>query len=160
MQTVAHSPTERTPTAALTPRIAVRDYQNDALAKVEAAWQRGVRRMAIQLPTGSGKTIVFAELIRRRGGRALVLAHRDELIGQAADKIRMMIPDADVGIVKAEADETDAAIVVASVQTLSRPERLARLGRDFTTVIVDECHHAAAETYRDILQHVGCFDGQ
>ncbi len=142
----------------LGPRLPLRGYQSEAIRLIEAAWQRGVRRMALELATGGGKTIIFAELIRRRGGRAIILAHRDELIQQAADKVRMVAPGADVGIVKAESDETSAAIVVASVQTLARPARLARLGRDFTTVVVDECHHAAAETYRDILEHLGCFD--
>src|SRR5207245_9609855 len=58
------------------------------------------------------------------------------------------------GVVKAERDEHDAPVVVASVQTAYRPDRLARLGTDFNTVIVDEAHHATATTYQTILDHV------
>ena len=121
-----------------------------------AAADRGIRRPLVALPTGAGKTIVFAEVIRRRGGRALVLAHRDELITQAADKLRLVWPGVDVGVVKARRDETAASVVVASVQTLG-PKRLATLPTDFSTVVVDEAHHAAAPSYRRILQHVGAF---
>jgi len=138
--------------------IRLRPYQVDALTAIEQAEARGVDRQLIQLATGGGKTIIFAELIRRRGGRAFVLAHRDELISQAVDKLLMVMPGAEIGVVKAERNEIDANIIVASVQTLSRPARLARFPTEFTTVIVDECHHAAAESYRRILAHVGCCD--
>ncbi len=106
----------------------------------------------------TGKTVCFAHLIDRRPGRALVIAHRDELIQQAAGKLRQVAPTLEVGIVKAEQDQTAADVVVASVQTLARPSRLARLDRDFTTVIVDEAHHAAAKTYVAALKHLGVFD--
>lgn len=135
--------------------IALRDYQLDALAAVEAAAAEGITRQLIQLPTGAGKTIVFAELLRRRGGRSLVLAHRDELINQAVEKIRLVWPDADLGIVKAEKNETTAQVIVASVQTLARERRLQQLPRDFHTVVIDEAHHAAAESYQAILRYVG-----
>jgi len=135
--------------------ITLRDYQIDALDKIEAAKQRGIRRQLIHLPTGAGKTILFAEAIRREGGRALVLAHRDELISQAVDKLRMVMPDADIGVVKAELDQVGAMIVVASIQTLARPRRLERLGRDFNIVVIDEAHHAAAATYQAVLAYLG-----
>jgi superfamily II DNA or RNA helicase len=109
------------------------------------------------MPTGTGKTIVFGSVIMKRGGRGLVLAHRDELIEQAADKIRLINPDADLGIVKAAKDDCDADIVVASVQTLSRSWRLSRLRPNFRTVVVDEAHHASADSYLRILEHVGSF---
>lgn len=138
--------------------ITLRDYQIGVLDQVEAAKKRGVQRQLLHLPTGAGKTVIFAELIRREGGRALVLAHRDELIQQAADKIRMVIPNADIGIIKAERNELDHAIIIASVQTLARPSRLAQLDRDFTVVIIDECHHAAAASYQAILEYLGVLD--
>jgi superfamily II DNA or RNA helicase len=87
-----------------------------------------------------------------------MLAHRDELIQQAIDKLSMIIPDPAIGIVKAEQDQHDAPVVVASVQTLSRPKRLERLASNFATVVVDEAHHAPAETYRRVLTHLGSFD--
>ncbi len=136
----------------------MRPYQADALAAVEQAEARGIQRPLIALPAGTGKTVIFSHLIQQRNGRALVLAHRDELIEQAVEKIRRVKPKARLGIVKAERDEGRAPIVVASVQTLSRPSRLMRIGpEDFATVIVDEAHHATAETYQRILDHVGSF---
>src|SRR5919197_2238255 len=122
----------------------LRDYQLEAVEAVEDAAKRGVRRPLLVLPTGTGKTVVFAEVIRRRGGRGLILAHREELLEQAGQKVQLAVQDADVGIVKAERDEHDRDIVVASVQTLARQNRIARLARDWTTVVVDEAHHAAA----------------
>jgi len=133
----------------------LRAYQQDALGAVLGAHDRGVRSALLVMPTGSGKTVVFAHAILnllRPGERALVLAHRDELITQAVGKLRDVLGDAlPIGVVKAGSDETDTPIVVASVQTLSRPARLERLGDDFAVVIVDEAHHAAAETYRRVL---------
>ena len=137
--------------------ISLRPYQNDAIAAIEAAEQRGVRRPLVALPTGTGKTVIFAELIRRRAGRSLVLAHRDELISQAADKLRTVNPAAKVGVVKAERDEIAAPVVIASIQTLARSSRLARIVPNFTTVVVDEAHHATADSYVRTLEHVGSF---
>lgn len=136
----------------------LRDYQIEAVDAVEEAAQRGVRRPLVVLPTGTGKTVVFAELIRRRPGRGLILAHREELLEQARDKVRLVIPDADVGVVKAERDEHERPIVVASVQTLARERRVRRLGREFGTIVVDEAHHAAAASYRRILAQLGGFE--
>lgn len=149
--------TERAVSTALT----LRPYQRDAIAAVHAAVQRGLVRLLIALPTGCGKTLIFAELIRqillRSGGQALVLAHRDELLGQAAAKIRQVYPDAQIGLVKGESDEVHAKTVVASVQTLARSSRLVRLPNNFAVVVVDEAHHSSAPSYQRILEHVGAF---
>lgn len=136
------------------PRFPLRPYQTQARDASIAAYARGVHRHAIQIPTGGGKTIIFAHLIANRGGRALVLAHRDELIEQAVEKLLMVAPGLDVGVVKAERNETDAGVIVASIQTLARERRVEQMPRDFTTVVVDEAHHAAAATYRRVLDHV------
>ncbi|HKW92682.1 MAG TPA: DEAD/DEAH box helicase [Methylomirabilota bacterium] len=139
------------PTTA-TPPLALRAYQIEALEAVEQAEARGIRRQVLALPTGCGKTVIFAELIRRRSGRALVLVHRDELLQQASEKLTVVgLP---AGVVKAERDEVGEQVVVASVQTLSRAARLDRLPLGFRTVVVDECHHAAADSYRRILERV------
>lgn len=140
------------------PGLVLRPYQEEALAAIEAAAARGVRRALVALPTGTGKTVIFAEQVHRRPGRALLLVHRDELLEQAVEKVHAVAPSLRVGRVKAERDEVDAPVVVASVQTLARPARLARLTPDFATVVVDEAHHAPAETYRRILTHVGSFE--
>lgn len=147
-------------------KFVLREYQGIAVEAVFGAWKRDVQRPAIVLATGLGKTVIFAEVasrvVRELGGRPVILTHRDELCKQAARKLRATDPGLSVGIVKAGQHEINADIVVASVQTLVR-----RLGKSrqpvaqnrFTHVIVDECHHAAAQSYMDILRFFGCMDG-
>ena len=141
-----------TTSAALT----LRPYQVEAIGAVERALERGVRRQLLVLPTGTGKTACFSALIARRGGSALVLAHRDELLRQAAAKIAIADPTLGLGVgfVAAARDDVSAPVVVGSVQTLARLSRLQRLPRQFDTVIVDEAHHASARSYRRILAHL------
>lgn len=141
----------------ITRRIPLRPYQRDAIGAVGQAAARGIQRPLVVLPTGAGKTITFADMIDQRGGRALVLAHRDELISQAADKIGQVAPGLSVGIVRAADNDVDAQVVVGSVQTLCLPHRLEQLTPDFNTVVVDEAHHAPARIYRDVLTGVGSF---
>lgn len=141
-----------------------RPYQVDAIKALTAGWTGLNNRLAVVLPTGAGKTVVFANLISEMldqldGRRALVIAHREELIKQAADKIRAVRPDLRIGIVKAERDDhQDVDVVVASIQTLA-VERRRNAIRDIGMVIVDECHHAAARTYMDVLKHFGAWRG-
>lgn len=153
----------------------LRDYQTECIDKVWDAWDvNGIQRPAVVLPTGSGKTVIFAHLANQfielnrplaRPFRVVILVHRDELADQAIDKIRSIAPGLSVGKVKAADDDTDADVMVCSVQTLSRTNRLARLrAQEFRSgqiglVIVDEAHHAAAESYKRILSAFGCFDG-
>src|SRR5918999_1429395 len=138
--------------------LTLRPYQKEAIEAILAAEVCGVRRPLLALPTGCGKTVIFAHLIAQRDGRSLVLVHRDELIQQAAEKLQLIAPGLEVGIVKSAKDEVDAPCVLASVQTLSREARLARLPLGFHTVVIDEAHHAVADTYRRILTAVGSFD--
>lgn len=139
----------------------LRDYQRAAIDALHTEWQAGGLRLAVLLPTGAGKTVVFSHLAAEqhaRGVRTLVLAHREELIQQAAGKVRAVAPHLSVGIVKAERDEhQDADVIVASVQTLANPKRRQAI-RGVGLVIVDEAHHAAAPTYLEVLEHFGCFD--
>lgn len=130
--------------------LALRPYQQAALAAIAQAEAAGNGCPLVAHPTGTGKTVLFAELARRRGGRTLVLAHRDELIEQAVDKLAVVWPQADIGVVKAQRDERDHQVVVASVQTLARQTRLARIPRDVDLLVTDEAHHAAAPTYQRI----------
>jgi superfamily II DNA or RNA helicase len=138
------------------PALALRPYQEQAIEAVNVAENRGIRRQLVVLPTGSGKTVVLAHLVNRRPGRALVLAHRDELITQSVQKLAMIGGTLDIGVVKAQRDERDAAVIVASMQTLANPNRLARMPR-FSTVIVDEAHHAVSRSYMEIIEGLGCF---
>lgn len=133
--------------------LTLRDYQAAAVDAVEAALAEGTRRPAIVLPTGAGKTVVFSALAQRwherTGDKVLMLAHRDELVRQAAAKLTSLAGQP-VGIVKAESDETEHAYVVASVQTLSQQARRDRV-RGVGLVIADECHHYTASSYRAVL---------
>jgi superfamily II DNA or RNA helicase len=136
----------------------LRPYQRDALTAIEAAALRGIRRQVVSLPTGAGKTVIFAHLIVERQTRTLILVHRDELIHQTLDKLAMVSrgTDLDIGVVKAARDEHAGDVVVASVQTLQREARLQRLAQTFGLVVVDECHHALPDnSYGRILDHVG-----
>ena len=139
--------------------VLLRDYQNEAIAALHASEQRGVRRNAIVLPTGSGKTVVFGSITANTKGRTLILAHRDELIQQAVDKLLQIEPNLNIGVVKAEQNQIGAKVVVGSVQTLAREPRRKRLfaGAPFERVIVDELHHVVAKSYREVLEAAGCF---
>lgn len=134
----------------------LRPYQLEAIDALDKAFTDDPSPAAIQLATGLGKTVIMAEMIRRdldADRKPLVLVHRDELVHQTVAKIKALCDGATVGVVKAERDEwhwPDA--VVASVQSISR--RLDRIPREeFTATYVDECHHAAARTYRETIAH-------
>jgi ATP-dependent helicase IRC3 len=137
--------------------VALRPYQVEAIEAIETRLaEGGVRRPLVALPTGTGKTVVFSSLIRRRGGTALILAHRDELLQQARDKLTTVAPELGLsaGFVQAGRNDTTAPVVIASVQTLAREARLAQMPVSFDTVIIDEAHHATAASYRRILDHL------
>jgi len=139
--------------------LALRDYQRDGVEAVFAALGRGMRRPAVVWPTGAGKTVGFAHIGQRYlaqhpGKRVLALAHTTELVDQMISKFRSVAPGIRVGRVQASTNETLAKIVCASVQTL-RSENRRRMIRDVGLIIVDECHHAVASTYLQILEHYG-----
>lgn len=146
----------------MTETLKLREYQVAAITAIRKAWGDGVRRPAAVLPTGAGKTVIFAALaaqMHERGVKTLVLAHRHELIDQAANKLRATAPGLRVGIYKADRREVhNRDVIVASVQSLARAERRAELARaGIRLVIVDECHHAVASTYMQTMRDLGCF---
>lgn len=136
----------------------LRPYQQQARDRIHAEWEAGRTRTLLVLPTGTGKTIVFASVAAdqvRAGDRVLILAHRGELLEQAADKLQRS-----TGLVsaveKAESTCLDSwfRVVVGSVQTLQRTARLERFPQDyFGTIIIDEAHHAITDGYRRILDY-------
>lgn len=137
--------------------IALRPYQEDAINAVRGEFAKGVKSTLLILATGLGKTICFGMITRRcieKGGRVLILAHTEELINQATNKLDML--GVDVGVEKAEQRARslfDPDAVIASVQTM-KPKRLATWDPDyFTMVIVDECHRSTAVSYQRILNH-------
>lgn len=130
----------------------LRPYQHETIAAVESSWKRG-EKPAVVLPTGMGKTVAFTQLMIDNAP-ALCLVHRDELVHQTLAKLHALAPELSTGTVKAELNEWRRHLVVASVQTLSRQNRLDLIEPDFyDRIIVDECHHAAAPSYRRILDH-------
>ncbi len=137
----------------------VRPYQQQAIDAVFQGWLTA-RRQLIVCATGLGKTVMFAKIAERvrPQGRVLVLAHREELIRQACDKIATwttLSTAVEMGDERAtDMYGSQADVVVASVQTLSRAKRLERYPKDaFTLVIVDEAHHAPADTYKRIVDY-------
>lgn len=131
----------------------LRPHQQQAYRSVFTSLKSGSSRHLVVLPTGAGKTVVICHVIKKHGGRALVLAHRDELLTQIYETVRKVIPRASVGFVKAGVDESDRDVVIASVQSLSRLGRLTMLAKDFRTIVIDEAHHALAPTYQRIIGH-------
>lgn len=136
----------------------LRPYQQEAKDAIFAQWDQGVKRTLLVLPTGCGKTIVFAKVTEEcveHGKRVLILAHRGELLEQAADKIAKA-----TGLCCAteKAEETCLGswfrVVVGSVQSLQREKRLANFSPDyFDTIIIDEAHHCISDGYQKVLQH-------
>jgi superfamily II DNA or RNA helicase len=141
----------------------LRPYQRECLDSLRDAYRKGRRRVLVSLPTGTGKTVVFAQFPRffAMKKRLLVLAHREELIEQARQKLVAAAPELPVGVERAgQRASAEDRIVVASVPTLGRGDgkRLAGLERDdFYLIVVDEAHHAVAPSYRRIFDHFQLF---
>lgn len=129
----------------------LRPHQRRAFRSVFAALQKGIDRQLVVMPTGGGKTVLFSHVIKKQGGRALILAHRDELLTQAAETVQEIMPRASVGIIRAGEDGGDCQVVIASVQSISRPKRLQSIVNGFRTIVIDEAHHAEAETYKRVI---------
>lgn len=136
----------------------LRPYQEEAINAVLQEWRDGNRRTLLVLPTGTGKTICFAKIAEesvRMGKRVLILAHREELLNQASDKIKQAC-GLETALEKAENTCLDKweRIVVGSVQTLCREKRLTMFSKTyFDVIIIDEAHHAASSSYQDILNY-------
>lgn len=136
----------------------LRPYQSEAKEAIFQEWDKGVLRTLLVLPTGCGKTIVFAKVTEdcvRRGDRVLILAHRGELLDQAADKIAKATK---LGCATEKAEQSCLGswfrVVVGSVQTLMREKRLGQFPADyFNTIIIDEAHHSISDSYQKILAH-------
>ena len=124
----------------------LRPYQQEAKDAIFEQWDNGVKKTLLVLPTGCGKTVVFAKVTEdcvRQGNRVLILAHRGELLDQAADKL---MKTTGLGCALEKAENTCLGswfrVVVGSVQTLMRQKRLDQFPEDFfDTIIIDEAHH-------------------
>lgn len=136
----------------------LRPYQQEARNAINNEWAKGVDKTLLVLPTGTGKTIVFSKIIEdkvREGDKCLVLAHRGELLEQAADKLEKST-GLKCSVEKAEDTSINSwyRVTVGSVQTLMRDERLAQFSKKhFGTIIVDEAHHAISDSYQKVLNY-------
>lgn len=138
--------------------ISLRPYQQEAYEAVLYGWDNGIRKELLVLPTGTGKTIVFSAIANecvRRGNRVLILAHRGELLDQAADKLNK---STGLGCAVEKAEQSCIGswyrVVVGSVQTLMRESRLKKFSSDyFGTIIIDEAHHSISQSYQKVLAH-------
>ncbi len=136
----------------------LRPYQSEAKAAVFTQWDKGARKTLVVLPTGCGKTIVFAKVAEecvRQGNRVLILAHRGELLEQAADKIKK---STNLGCATEKAEQSCLGswfrITVGSVQSMQREKRLSQFSDDyFNVIIIDEAHHCISDGYQKVLQH-------
>lgn len=136
----------------------LRPYQQEAKDAIFHSWDEGIQKTLLVLPTGCGKTIVFAKVAEecvRQGDRVLILAHRGELLEQAADKIGR---STGLGCATEKAEETCLGswfrITVGSVQSLMRESRLNKFDEDyFNTIIIDEAHHCISDSYQRVLNH-------
>ena len=136
----------------------LRPYQAEAKQAILAAWDEGYRKTLLVLPTGCGKTVVFSSVTENqvnKGHRVLIMAHRGELLDQAADKLRTA---SGLESVLEKADSTSLGsflpVTVGSVQSLAQEKRLARFPNDyFQDIIVDEAHHCLSDSYQRVLDH-------
>lgn len=138
----------------------LRPYQQAAREAVQNEWKDGKRKTLLVLPTGTGKTIVFAKIAEdrvRMGERVLILAHRGELLDQAADKIKQ---STGLSCATEKAEQSCLGsflrVVVGSVQTLMHETRLHKFPQNyFDTIVIDEAHHCLADSYGKVLNHFG-----
>jgi ATP-dependent helicase IRC3 len=144
--------------------IILRPYQAKALGQILACKDRGLSRVLVVMPTGTGKTTLFSALIgefyREHGAPSLVLAHRRELLDQAAVRIQKQNAQLSVAIesqLKFGASNED--VLVGSVQALGREHTKRLQGWAPGCLIIDEAHHAAANTYQNVMKSVGAYAG-
>lgn len=138
----------------------LREYQSECLEHIEEKYALGVCRQLIHLPTAAGKTVIFAHLTNRLNCRTLVLAPMLELLEQAKDKIKMICPELEVGLVNANSKEFDYQVVVSSIQSARQPENLKQLQKQqFKLCIADEAHFFAADSPRTVLESLGFSKG-
>lgn len=138
--------------------IQLRPYQEESKRAVFNEWEQGILKTLLVLPTGTGKTIVFASITNEcvgKGERVLILAHRGELLEQAADKIKKAT-GMNCAVEKAEESCLNSwyRITVGSVQSLMREKRLSQFDKHyFDTIIIDEAHHCISDSYQRILDY-------
>jgi len=142
--------------------VKLRPYQEDLVSGALSLWRAGRRRIAMVMATGGGKTptaMRIAELSLSAGWPVLWIAHRTELIDQAIDKAEQVAPGRRIGRLQGTTKQYRAEIVVGSVQTASTAATLPLLKtRRWGLIVIDETHHATADTYMRVLRELGAYD--
>jgi len=135
--------------------VQLRDYQQQAVDAAVNHFKKSTDSAILVLPTGSGKSIVIAELARIANGRVLVLTHVKELVAQNAEKVGLLTAEASIYSAGLNQKSTKNKTVVASIQSAVRaPEQF---NESFSLVIIDECHRVSSETdsqYQQLLSHL------
>jgi len=144
------------------PQIKLREYQEECIQAVLSYLEAGHKRLGVSLATGSGKTVIFTHLIDRlpatgNAAQTLILAHRRELVEQAARHCTLAYPDKHVDIEMGNNQASGAAdITVASIQSITSGDRLHKFDpARYKLVLVDEAHHIVSHTYLHVLEHFG-----
>lgn len=139
--------------------VTLRPYQLEAIDAVHDAWSRGAKAPLIVLPTAAGKTILAAEIMARlhkgSGAKSLFIAHREELLTQTMDKVRLVSQMTRVGLVQGKHDELGREVTVASISTIghkggARLKKLLEHG-PYQAVVIDEAHHAVGAQYTKVI---------
>ncbi|OUM55821.1 hypothetical protein BVG19_g5422 [[Candida] boidinii] len=145
-------------------KISLREYQQECIDACVSSIRNGVSRIAVNIGTGGGKTVIFSNLIPdlptnpvSNGNRVLILVHRKELADQAVNTIQRTNPDlkVEMDMAKFKPTHNDTDVIVASVPSLARgTERLEKYNPDdYKAIIIDECHHSVSNSYHKILNY-------
>ncbi|KAI0098201.1 P-loop containing nucleoside triphosphate hydrolase protein [Nemania sp. FL0031] len=141
--------------------VRLREYQEECIQTVLSSLQQGHKRIGISLATGAGKTVVFTQLIDRikpsskRATQTLILAHRRELVEQAARHCSNAYPSKTVEVEMGNSHASGRAdITIASIQSITSGDRISKFDpKRFKLVLVDEAHHIVAPGYMRTLEH-------
>ena len=129
--------------------ISLREEQKNLLDEIDEH-ANGI----IVAPPGSGKTIIALELIARLGAPALILVNRNQLLSQWVERIQQFlgVPKIQIGVISGTKKKVGKQITVATIQSLARYKSLKEIVDSFGIIIVDECHHVPAKTYRELIR--------
>ena len=131
----------------------LREYQIECINSIKLGMQKNHRRMLVSLPTGSGKTIIFAHLIKELSLKALIIAPRLELLEQAKQKLQMVCPKLSIGIINADNKEFSTDVVISSIQSLYNENNLLQvISQQFNLIIFDEAQYSGADKAREVLK--------
>ncbi|RMZ71821.1 dead deah box helicase [Pyrenophora seminiperda CCB06] len=144
------------------PKLVLREYQEECIQAVVSFLEAGHKRLGVSLATGAGKTVIFTHLIDRvpavgNAKQTLILAHRRELVEQAARHCARTYADKHVDIEMGNVHASGAAdITVASIQSIVSSERLEKFDpKRYKLILVDEAHHIVSPSYLNLLKHFG-----